>query len=141
MYPTGDTAIHLRQLPDGRVLIGERSQDKTVTEPTKEHARALLAQAARALPILRDTDVDRFTVEWRPMPRDKMPVVGPLPGLSDLYIATGHSGVTIAPALAECVAKEVAEDIEHDRLKPFRPARFSVHNADAYASIAEAFSM
>jgi len=140
LYPQGEVPVHLRQLPDGRVLIGERAQDEVAKNPTMKHARMLLDQARKAFPILEEADVDHFTVEWRPMPRDKMPIVGPLPGLSDLYVATGHSGVTIAPALAQFIAKEVAEGVEQDRLKPFRPARFSAHSAEAYASIEEAFN-
>jgi glycine/D-amino acid oxidase-like deaminating enzyme len=73
------------------------------------------------------------------MPRDKMPVVGPLPGLPDLYVATGHSGVTIAPALAQFVTQEIVDGVEHERLKPFRPGRFSAHAADAHRSVEEAF--
>jgi glycine/D-amino acid oxidase-like deaminating enzyme len=140
VYPKGEVPVHLRQLPDGRVLIGERAQDEVAKNPTLEHARMLLGQARKAFPILEETDVDHFTVEWRPMPRDKMPIVGPLPGLSNVYVATGHSGVTIAPALAQFIAKEVAEGVEQDRLEPFRPARFSAHSADAHASIEEVFN-
>jgi len=140
VYPRGEVPIHLRQLPDGRVLIGERAQDEVAKNPTMDHARKLLRQARKAFPILEDTDVDHFTVEWRPMPRDKMPIVGPLPGLPDLYVATAHSGVTMAPALARFITSEITEGVEQDRLKPFRPGRFSTHSADAYASIEEAFS-
>lgn len=140
VYPMGEVPVHLRQLPDGRVLIGERTQDVVAKNPTMQHARMLLDQARKAFPILEETDVDHFTVEWRPMPRDKKPIVGPLPGLSGVYVATGHNGVTIAPALAEFITKEVAEGVEQDRLKPFRPSRFSAHSADAYASIEEAFN-
>jgi glycine/D-amino acid oxidase-like deaminating enzyme len=74
------------------------------------------------------------------MPSDKMPIVGPLPGLSSLYVATGHSGVTIAPAVAQFVAKEIVEGVEQDRPKAFRPARFSAHTADVHRSIEEAFA-
>lgn len=140
VYPKDDVPIHLRQLDDGRVLIGERAQDEVAQHPTQEHARVLLRQARKAFPILDKTDVDHFTVEWRPMPRDKMPIVGPLPGLSSLYVATGHSGVTIAPGLAQFIAKEIVDGVEQDRLKAFRPGRFSAHSADAYRSIEEAFS-
>lgn len=139
VYPQGEIPIHLRQLQDGRVLIGERAQDEVAKNPTFEHARALLGQARKAFPILEEVDVHHFTVEWRPMPRDRMPVVGPLPGFPDLYVATGHGGVTIAPALARFVAKEIGEGAEQALLKPFRPARFSAHSADAYTSIEEAF--
>jgi glycine/D-amino acid oxidase-like deaminating enzyme len=139
IYPKGEVPVHLRQLPDGRVRIGERAQDEVAKDPTMEHARMLLGQARKAFPVLEGVDVDHFTVEWRPMPRDRMPIVGPLPGLPDLYVATGHGGVTIAPALARFVAKEIGEGKEQDILKPFRPERFSAHSADAHASIEEAF--
>jgi glycine/D-amino acid oxidase-like deaminating enzyme len=140
VYPQGEIPVHLRQLGDGRVLIGERAQDEVAKNPTEDHARALLRQAIKAFPILASTRVDHFTVEWRPMPRDKMPIVGPLPGLPSLYVATGHSGVTIAPALAQLIAKEVVEGAEQEQLKPFRPGRFAARSAEAYRSIEEVFS-
>ncbi|MGH2757799.1 MAG: NAD(P)/FAD-dependent oxidoreductase [Actinomycetota bacterium] len=140
VYPKGDTPVHLRQRADGRVIIGERAQDEVAKNPTMEHARLLLREAYRSFPALEATGVDHFTVEWRPMPRDKMPIVGPLPGLSSLYVATGHSGVTIAPALGQFITKEIIDGVEQDRLRPFRPARFSANRADAYLSIEEAFA-
>lgn len=121
-------------------MIGERAQDEVAKNPTQKHATMLLNQARKAFPLLATTDVDHFTVEWRPMPRDKMPIVGPLPGLPALYVATGHSGVTIAPALAQFITKELLEGVEKSRLSPFRPGRFSAHSADAHRSIEEAFS-
>jgi glycine/D-amino acid oxidase-like deaminating enzyme len=132
-------AIHLRQRRDGRVVIGERTQDEVVRTPTIEHAQQLLAQARASFPALRGVDVDHFTVEWRPMPRDGMPIVGPLPGLVSVYVATAHSGVTLAPAIGELVAREIVDARAVARLEPFRPGRFSEHQADAYRSIEEAF--
>jgi glycine/D-amino acid oxidase-like deaminating enzyme len=127
-------------MSDGRVLMGERAQDEVAKSPTLEHARSLLRQAQRSFPALETTQVDHFTVEWRPMPRDGMPIVGRLPGCPSLYVATGDSGVTIAPAVARFVTQELVQGREAERLKPFRPSRFSAHRADAYASIEEAFN-
>src|SRR6266545_2444621 len=59
--------VHLRQRPDGSVLLGEHI------------ARTLLA--------------------WRSMPADRLPIVGPVPGLDSLYLAVTHRGVTLAPVL------------------------------------------
>lgn len=140
VYPASDVAVHLRQRSDGRVVMGERAQDEVAKTPTLEHARRILRQAANSFPILRDTDVDHFTVEWRPMPRDGKPIVGRMPGLPSLYVATGHSGVTIAPALANFITQELADGKEADRLKPLRPRRFSEHTADAIRSVEEAFA-
>ncbi|MGH2755969.1 MAG: NAD(P)/FAD-dependent oxidoreductase [Actinomycetota bacterium] len=135
----GGPAIHLRQLPDGRVLIGERSQDEVAKDPTMHHARKLLHQAQRSFPVLDGVRVERFTVEWRPMPRDHMPIVGALPGLPSVYVAAAHSGVTLAPALGDLVAQEIIAGEPSARLDAFRPGRFSAHTIDAYISFEEAF--
>ena len=140
IYPERGLAIHMRQLSDGRIAIGERSQDQVAREPTLDHARKLLHEARKHLPDLGGTDIERFSVEWRPMPRDHMPIVGYLPGLPSIYLATGHSGVTIAPALAHAVAQEVGERTEVEQLAPFRPGRFAARQAEAYRNIEDAFA-
>ena len=139
VYPKAGAPIHIKQMADGRVLIGERAQDQVARTPTIEHARALLGQARRSFPALEAATVDHFTVEWRPMPRDRMPIIGPMPGFPSLYVATGHSGIMTAPAVAAFVSQELVQGTEVDRLRPFRPGRFSAHGADVYRSIEEAF--
>jgi glycine/D-amino acid oxidase-like deaminating enzyme len=56
VYLPGDPGpqVFLRQRPDGSVLLGERSQETVARQPNQHHGRALLHQAARFLPILRD---------------------------------------------------------------------------------------
>ena len=137
--PATGPAFHLRQLRDGRFLIGERAQDEVAHDPSSRHAERLLHQAQKAFPSLHGVEVDRFSVEWRPMPRDGMPIVGSLPGLSTVYLATAHSGITLAPALASLVTHEILEEVPAPRLATFRPARFGQHAADAYVSVEEAF--
>ena len=138
-YPEYGIPIHMRQFSDGRVVIGERTQRTIARNPTIEHAQDLLRQARAWFPILESTEIDHFTVEWRPMPRDGMPIVGHLPGLPTVYVAATHSGVTVAPALARFVATELHDGESDDRLKPFTPGRFGAHQAEAYRNIEEAF--
>src|SRR6266545_3433343 len=52
--------VHLRQRPDGSVLLGERSQEQVARALSQQHARALLGQAARFLPVLRRLVADEF---------------------------------------------------------------------------------
>ena len=52
--------VHLRQRADGSVLIGERTQETVAGDPGLDHARALLAQAARFFPVLAGVPVDRW---------------------------------------------------------------------------------
>ncbi|HVL50843.1 MAG TPA: FAD-dependent oxidoreductase [Actinomycetota bacterium] len=139
--PAEGLPIHLRQQHDDRVLIGERSQDHVAKNPNIGHAEELLRQAKRFFPILRNARVSEFTVEWRPMPRDGMPIIGPLPGFSSVYVATGHSGVTIAPAVAALLGPELLEDRASEQMEPFRPGRFADREAFVASEVESAFNL
>jgi glycine/D-amino acid oxidase-like deaminating enzyme len=117
--------VHLRQRPDGTVLLGERSQEAVAYDPSLEHARALLAQAARFFPALGRAQLLRMVVAWRAMPADRLPIIGPMPGLESLYLAVTPSGVTLAPILGRLVAVEIAEKVPERLLEPLRPGRFA----------------
>jgi glycine/D-amino acid oxidase-like deaminating enzyme len=127
VYLPGDPGppVHLRQRQDGSVLVGERSQETVAVDPSAEHAHALLAQAARFFPALGGVPVRRRILAWRAMPADRLPIVGPVPWLGELYVAVTHSGVTVAPALGRLVAKEIADGEPDGLLAPFRPGRFA----------------
>jgi glycine/D-amino acid oxidase-like deaminating enzyme len=47
------------------------------------------------------------TVGHRPMPRDGLPRIGFTPGVAGLYVAVMHSGVTLAPIVAELAVREI----------------------------------
>lgn len=132
--------IHLRQQYDDRVLIGEYSQDYVATRPTMAHAKELLRQARRFFPALEAARVSDLTVEWRPMPRDGMPIIGALPGCPAVYVATGHAGVTIAPAVAELLKRELVDGNPASQLAPFSPKRFADRQTDLVAEIEAAFN-
>jgi glycine/D-amino acid oxidase-like deaminating enzyme len=59
----------------------------------------------------------------RPVPGDGLPVVGQGPA-EGLWIAVMHSGATLAPVVAECLAAEMVGEPASPLLADFRPARF-----------------
>ena len=61
----------------------------------------------------------------RPATPDGLPLIGALPGLEDIYLATGHGmlGVTLAPATADLLVPLVLEGRAAPELTPFDPAR------------------
>jgi D-amino-acid dehydrogenase len=71
-----------------------------------------------------DAPVDAWA-GLRPATPDGLPLIGALPGLEGLYLATGHGmlGVTLAPATAELLAPLVLERRSAPALAPFDPAR------------------
>ena len=69
--------------------------------------------------------LERTVIGQRPMPSDGHPVIGPVPGRDGVYVTAMHSGVTLAPGVAELVAGELLDGAEADLLAPFRPGRFT----------------
>jgi D-amino-acid dehydrogenase len=61
----------------------------------------------------------------RPATPDGLPLIGSLPRLNGIYLATGHGmlGVTLAPATANLLAPLVLEGHAAPELTPFDPAR------------------
>jgi glycine/D-amino acid oxidase-like deaminating enzyme len=89
------------------------------------HGNRILTKVAQFLPAGRGVTLERLTLGFRPMPLDELPVVGALPGRSDVYVAVTHSGVTLAPILGRCVTQEVMTGSRVEALAPFRPERFA----------------
>jgi glycine/D-amino acid oxidase-like deaminating enzyme len=89
------------------------------------HGNRILAKIAEVLPASRGVGLERLTLGFRPMPLDELPVVGALPGVSDVYVAVTHSGVTLAPILGRYVTQEVMTGSRAEALATFRPERFA----------------
>lgn len=89
---------------------------------------AILERAARRyLPgALEGTE----RVDWvgmRPVTPDGLPAIGRLPGLPNVYVATGHQmlGVTLAPSTGHALAQLLLDGRSDIDLAPFDPARFT----------------
>ncbi len=122
----GRREIHLRQCPDGRLMIGEGDQESLAEDDSQAHADDLLARACQHLPGLAGAAAVPVPVGWRPMPLDGYPVMGFAPEAPNLYVALTHSGVTLAPALSQLAALEICDGARADAvLGPYRPERFA----------------
>ena len=66
--------------------------------------------------------------EWcglRPMASDGMPIIGSIPDIKGLSVATGHGmlGLTLGPVTGEMIAREIL-DADEPQLKQLSPSRF-----------------
>ena len=125
--------IHFRQTPDGSIVMGEIFSGgfgEAAQGDALSHASALaddlLSRLARRLPAAA-TAIQRNSIMLgtRPVPADGLPAIGPVPGTSGLYLATMHSGVTLAPLVGSLVADEILQDRISPLLQDFRPDRFA----------------
>ena len=120
----GRPEIHLRQCLDGSAMIGEGSQESLARNDTQSHADELLARAAEYVPGLKGASAVPVPVGYRPMPLDGFPVIGFSPKAPNVYLALTHSGVTLAPMMAQMATIEIIDGANVDLLADYRPSRF-----------------
>ncbi len=116
--------LHLRQMADGSLRIGQGTQEGINRDDSQQHADALLARAKAYLPVIGDAEAIPTPVGYRPMPLDGFPVLGFTEAVQNLYIALMHSGVTLAPLVGEMASLEIADDARVDWFASYRPERF-----------------
>lgn len=91
--------------------------------PASEAARDLAARAARLLPGIGPVHPEATRVGIRPIPRDGVSAIGPMPGATGSYVAVTHSGVTLSAFIGAALAEEILTGCQRPELAPFRPGR------------------
>lgn len=88
--------------------------------------RALEDAAGRYLRAWPARGQGRAWAGFRPTSPDGLPAIGPVPGCSGLFAATGHVmlGITLAPTTAEVLAPVICGEPAAPQLAPFSLARF-----------------
>jgi len=77
-------------------------------------------------PALAEVPILATQACFRPVTQDSLPLLGPVPGVTNAFVATGHSvwGILNAPASGEAMAELIVEGAtEHVDLRRFDPAR------------------
>jgi D-amino-acid dehydrogenase len=93
---------------------------------TAEGQAELLRETLRIAPGLGSATVVETRVGFRPRSADDRPIVGPLPGSSNTFIATGLGalGLTLGPYVGAQAAAMATGAAAASVLAPFSPARF-----------------
>ena len=107
---------------DGTVIVGSVEQEvgeNWSTEP--DTVAGLRAFAAGLVPELSDAPEIESWSGLRPMTFDGLPMIGPLPGHEDVWVAGGHhrSGIHLSTGTAECLAAAINGDRPPMDLRPF----------------------
>jgi len=118
--------VHTHQLSDGSLIVGEiysGGVKSGVDAPT--FAEQMMARLTKRLPGAKAAKVARIKIGMRPVPADGLPIVGPVTAPDNLYIATTHSGVTLAALIGDIAAQEILGAPPNEMLRPFRLNRFA----------------
>jgi sarcosine oxidase, subunit beta len=133
-YIDDTTGGYFRRDDAGALVVGVPVERWDV-DPDAELPPLELAQLEQArerlahrIPLLRDAELLGTRAGFDAYTPDKHPLVGRLPQLDGLYVATGFSGggFKIAPSVGEAIAAEIVEGTTRAELEPFRPERFVV---------------
>jgi len=120
----------VRQLPDGSILmptsVGHQGDNASDLAGNATILADQAMQRLRKLLPKEKLELAEVTLAHRPVPHDGLPVVGRVkPGA---YIATMHSGVTLAALMGELITSEMidgATEQSDNWLTPYRPERFA----------------
>ena len=98
-------------------------------QPTEKAKFELIQRALDVLPGLAEADVVEQLAGSRPLSVDRKPIIGGVPGLDGVLLATGHStkGIHLAPITGRMIAAQVFGDTPSFTFNPdtFAPARFA----------------
>ncbi|TVR63694.1 MAG: glycine oxidase ThiO [Gemmatimonadales bacterium] len=118
--------LYLVPRDDGRLLVGATETDAGFEAgPTVGGIRHILSEAVAMLPALATATVEEVWSGFRPGSPDGMPILGPVPGVGDLFVATGHyrNGILLTPATAEGLGALVSGQDAPYLPEAFRPDR------------------
>ena len=134
---SGDSvAFNLQPRPTGQLLIGSSRQfdssDRAVDIPI---IARMLAHAVQFVPDLAQLKALRCWTGFRAASPDGLPLLGPHPNRSNIWLATGHEGLGITTALASArlLAAQITAQSAAIDVAPYLPARFPIKTAAAHA--------
>ena len=124
--------ISLKQLPDGRFLLGggwpgtfdlDRPRGRTLAE----NIAANVVEAVAILPAVAAAPVQRAWLGIEALTRDEAPILGPVDGIDGLILATGFCGhgFALSPAVGAAISTLITTGQLPDEIAALTLARFA----------------
>lgn len=141
--------LNVRPDGGGRLMLQALDLDEYADPARPASAEGLIGQEflrrlRRLFIQAEDARIARIAVGQRSRPMDGLPAVGYVNPYQRTYLLVSHSGMTLAPLLAELVAQEVLTGKRPEMLADFAPQRLltaftdkSEGNAPAYLPAAQ----
>ena len=121
-----------KQFENGQVLMGvtnERVGENTSVTTRMISSRVRLA--LEILPGLKAVRGIRCAAALRPMTPDRLPIYQKMEGVSDLYLAVGHSGFTLAPITGKIFSELITQGHTDVAIDEYRIERFNEKEEDS----------
>ena len=129
VYPTGIS----RQTQRGNILLGTTYEANCAEKLTTAEAGSKIAAASiRRYPRLKDVHIVRNFAGIRPLPKDGLPYLGAVQRLPGLYVATSHSGITLAPVHGKVISELIVDGKTEVPLASYQPERHTHSEQDVF---------
>ena len=112
---------------DSRVAAGATFEPDSGFHPhtTAAGVRQVLSEALRTAPGLANAQIKEIRVGLRPVSADGLPTIDPVPGLENIFLATGHGavGLQMGPFSGKLASDWAAGKTLESDLRPFAADR------------------
>lgn len=118
--------LNVRAHGQGRLLLHAEDLDEMLTvdeppDPSSPRATTLRERLRQLVPSAGRAEIAEVLIATRVLSRDGFPVVGWLDPGAAVYCIVAHSGVTLAPVLAELASEEIIHGRTDPILADYRP--------------------
>ncbi|BAZ12389.1 thiazole synthase [Calothrix sp. NIES-4071] len=120
--------IYIVPRHDRRIIIGATSEQVGFTPyNTPTGIQALLQNAIRLFPLLKDYSIEEMWWGYRPATPDELPILGESP-YKNLTFATGHfrNGILLTPITALLIADQITKQGNDPLVQNFHYSRFQI---------------
>jgi glycine oxidase len=120
--------VYLVPRPSGELLIGATVERAGFQRAVTAQAIAgLLSAAIELVPGLAGLPITRTWFGFRPWAPDSRPILGPWPGVDNLWVATAHyrEGILLAPITAQLMTEWIVGGSPSIGLDEFLPDRYT----------------
>jgi glycine oxidase len=112
----------------GAIFVGTTIEDVGFDrEPTTGARDSIMEAVARIAPQIIDIPIKQMSACLRPYSTDDMPIIGAVPGIDGLFIATGHAfkGITLSLVTGKNLAELMVQGTSSFPMDAFSPARLT----------------
>ncbi|MGQ9551565.1 MAG: NAD(P)/FAD-dependent oxidoreductase [Candidatus Bathycorpusculaceae bacterium] len=120
-------ASALSQTKSGHWLIGSSRDFSGFDNQTELSDLELIAcRSLKFLPYIRHVNVLRTFASFRPYSPDDLPILGKVPNVEGLFLATGHcgNGIALAPVTGKAITEIIIKDKTSMKIDEFSCFRF-----------------
>ena len=124
--PVRNSDVYVLPRLGGNILVAStREEGRSDVTVTAEGIATLVSGAVRSFPLLADAAFVSGRAGVRPATPDGRPIIGLVPGVEGLVVATGHDavGIMLSPGTAELVVQYLTDGNDAP-LQPFSAGRF-----------------